>query len=132
MAAKKIAEEGKVLKGENFQAMKEANPFQMRPSFTTQRIVEVRISMLQYQGFIYFLLQVPNSGVLLFDEKIKPYRAGNMLYAYLDIISSCATVVKHSFLLNYSKALTKILPPRRRPATPADTVEKRREKSRKA
>ncbi len=88
MAAKKIAEEGKVLKSENFQAMKEEDPFQMRPRFNAQSTVEIRISMLQNQGFIYFLLQGPSSGVLLFDEKIKPYRAWNILYAYLVIVSS--------------------------------------------
>ncbi len=87
-AAKNIAEEGKVLKSENFQAMREENPFQMRPRFNAQSVVEIRISMLQHQGFIYFLLQGPSSGVLLFDEKIKPYRAWNILYAYLVIISS--------------------------------------------
>ena len=87
-AAKNIAEEGKVLKSENFQAMREENPFQMRPRFNAQSVVEIRISMLQHQGFIYFLLQGPNRGVLLFDEKIKPYRAWNILYAYLVIISS--------------------------------------------
>ena len=86
--ATRIAEEGKVLKSENFQAMKEENLFQMRPSFNAQSVVEIRISMLQEKGFIYFLLQGHNSGVLLFDEKIKPYRAWNMLYAYLVIVSS--------------------------------------------
>ena len=87
-AATKIAKEGKILKSENFQAMKEDNLFQMRPSFNTQSVVEIRISMVEENGLIYFLLQGPNRGVLLFDEKIKPYRAWNILYAYLVILSS--------------------------------------------
>ncbi len=89
-AAKKIALDAKVLKSENFQAMNESSSFQLRPSYNEQSVVDVRISMLQHEGFIYFLLQGPNSGVLLLDEKIKPYRAWNILYAYLVIISSIA------------------------------------------
>jgi two-component system, OmpR family, sensor kinase len=87
-AAREIAEDAKVLKSESFQAMSDESSFQMRPRFNAQSVVEVRISMLQHKGFIYFLLQGPNTGVLLFDEKIKPYRAWNMLYAYMVIISS--------------------------------------------
>ncbi len=87
-AAREIAEDAKVLKSESFQAMSDENSFQMRPRFNAQSVVEVRISMLQHKGFIYFLLQGPNTGVLLFDEKIKPYRAWNMLYAYMVIVSS--------------------------------------------
>ncbi|MGB6019972.1 MAG: ArsS family sensor histidine kinase, partial [Sulfurimonadaceae bacterium] len=88
LAATKIAEDAKVLKMEDFQAMDDASSFQMRLRFNAQSVVEVRISMLQHKGFIYFLLQGPNSGVLLLDEKIKPYQAWNLLYAYLVIISS--------------------------------------------
>ncbi len=88
IAARDIAKDAKVLKSESFQAMSDEGSFQMRPSFSPQSVVEVRISMLQHKGFIYFLLQGPNTGVLLFDEKIKPYRAWNMLYAYMVIISS--------------------------------------------
>lgn len=87
-AAKKITDEAKVLKSENFQAMDDETPFQLRPRFNPQSVVEIRISMLQHKGYIYFLLQGPKRGVLLLDEKIKPYRDWNMLYAYLVIISS--------------------------------------------
>ena len=87
-AAREIAEDAKVLKSESFQAMSDESSFQMRPRFNAESVVEVRISMLQHKGFIYFLLQGPNTGVLLFDEKIKPYRAWNMLYAYMVIVSS--------------------------------------------
>ncbi len=87
-AASKIAKTANVLKSENFQAMNEGSSFLMRPRFSAQSVVDVRISMLENEGLIYFLLQGPDSGVLLFDEKIKPYRAWNLLYAYLVIISS--------------------------------------------
>ena len=86
--AEKIAEDAKVLKRENFEAMDDSSHFQTLTGFVKPRFVEIRISMLQHKGFIYFLLQGPSSGVLLLDEKIKPYRAWNMLYAYLVIISS--------------------------------------------
>ena len=86
--AEKIAGDAKVLKSENFQAMDDSSPFQTLTGFVKPRFVEIRISMLQHKGYIYFLLQGPSSGVLLLDEKIKPYRAWNMLYAYLVIISS--------------------------------------------
>ena len=86
--AKNIAKDAKILKSENFQAMDDTNSFQMRPRFSAQSVIEVRISMLEHKSRIYFLLQGPNDGVLLRDEKIKPYRAWNILYAYLVIISS--------------------------------------------
>jgi len=86
--AKNIAVDAKILKSENFQAMDDSNSFLMRPRFSAQSVIEVRISMLENRGRIYFLLQGPNDGVLLRDEKIKPYRAWNMLYAYLVIVSS--------------------------------------------
>jgi len=86
--AKSIAIDAKILKSENFQAMDDSNSFQMRQRFSAQSVVEIRISMLELKGRIYFLLQGPNSGVLLRDEKIKPYRAWNILYAYLVIIFS--------------------------------------------
>ncbi len=89
-AAKKIVESAKVLKSENFQALNDPAYLQIRPRFDPQRVVEIQISMLQHKGFIYFFLQGPNNGVLLLDEKIKPYRAWNLLYAYLVIISSIA------------------------------------------
>jgi len=86
--AKGIAEDAKILKSENFQAMDDTNSFQMRPRFSAQSVIEVRISMLEHKSHIYFLLQGPNDGVLLRDEKIRPYRAWNMLYAYLVILFS--------------------------------------------
>ncbi len=86
--AKEIASDAKILKSENFQAMKEETSFQIRPKFSAQSIVEIRISMLEESGKIYFLLQDPNNGVLLKDANLKPYKAWNMLYAYLVIISS--------------------------------------------
>ncbi len=87
-AAKKITEKATVLKSENFQAVDNPLNFQIRPRFNQPSYVEVRISMLQHEGFIYFLLQGPDSGVLLLDEKIRPYQAWNLLYAYLVIVSS--------------------------------------------
>ena len=86
--AKRISENAKVLKTEIFQAMKDLNNFEIRPSFKPQNVIEVHISMIEEGGSIYFLLQGPNNGVLLLDEKIEPYRAWNMLYAYLVIMFS--------------------------------------------
>ena len=104
--AKNIAIDAKTLKSENFQAMDDSNSFQMRPRFNAQSVVEIRISMLELKGRIYFLLQGPNSGVLLRDEKIKPYRAWNMLYAYLVIISSIT--VSYILILMRLRPLTKL------------------------
>jgi len=87
-AAKAIVDAAKVLKSEEFQAVDDPVSFQMRPRFSQPNYVEIRISMLQHKGSIYFFLQGPNNGVLLLDEKIKPYRAWNLLYAYLVIITS--------------------------------------------
>ncbi|MCJ7765571.1 MAG: ArsS family sensor histidine kinase, partial [Thiovulaceae bacterium] len=87
-AAEKIVDSAKILKSESFQAQNDQAYLQIRPRFDPKSIIEVRISMLEHEGFIYFFLQGPNSGVLLLDEKIRPYRAWNLLYAYLVILSS--------------------------------------------
>jgi len=86
--AKRISKSAKILKSENFQAMKDLNSFELHPSFNPKNVIQIRISMLQENGAIYFFLEGPNNGVLLFDEKIEPYRAWNMLYAYLVIMFS--------------------------------------------
>ena len=86
-----ISERAKVLKSENFQVMKEENNFRIRPQFNAQNLMEVRISMLEASEHIYFLLQSTNSGVLLLDKKIKPYRAWNLLYAYI-VVSLSITI----------------------------------------
>lgn len=105
LEATKISEKAKILKSENFQALKEESTFRIRPQFNTQNIVEVRISMLEEQGKIYFLLQSPSSGVLLLDEKIKPYRAWNLLYAYL--------VISFSITISYILIFMRLRPLRR-------------------
>ena len=83
-----IIDSAKVLKSETFQAVNDTSPFKMRPTFTANSIIEVKISMIQENGTIYFLLQGPNNGVLLKDEMIKPYREWTLLYVYLIIIST--------------------------------------------
>ena len=84
----KITKEAKVLKSESFQAVNDVDSFQMRPKFNANNFIEVRISMLEEKGNIYFYLQGPDNGVLLRDEKIEPYRSWNILYAYLVIVLS--------------------------------------------
>jgi len=85
---KEIIEHAKTLKSETFQAVNDTHSFRMRPTFNAKSIIEVKISMIQDRDTIYFLLQSPNKGVLLKDEKIKPYREWTLLYVYLVIISS--------------------------------------------
>lgn len=85
---KSIRAQAKILKSENFQAVKENDSFQMRPQFDPQSFVEIQISMLEDDGHIYFMLEGAGDGVLLRDEKIKPYRSWNILYAYLVIVLS--------------------------------------------
>ena len=84
----KITKDAKVLKSESFQAVNDVDSFQMRPKFNANNFIEVRISMLEEKGNIYFYLQGPDNGVLLRDEKIEPYRSWNILYAYLVIVLS--------------------------------------------
>ncbi len=83
-----IIDNAKLLKSETFQAVNDSSPFKMRPTFSAASTIEVKISMIQNHESIYFLLQGPNNGVLLKDEKIKPYRELTLLYVYLIIIST--------------------------------------------
>ena len=83
-----IIDTAKVLKSETFQAVNDASPFKMRPTYSANSTIEVRISMIQKHDTIYFLLQGPNNGVLLKDENIKPYREWTLFYVYLIIVST--------------------------------------------
>ena len=85
-ASKKIVKEAKTLKVENFKVANDKRF--VKQKFGIQNQVDVRISMVQDKGLIYFLIQGPDRGVLLLDEKLVPYREWNIFYAYMVIVSS--------------------------------------------
>jgi two-component system OmpR family sensor kinase len=85
--AKKIVNRAQILKREGFQAVGEAFIFEQRHLFKKRTVQELRASMLQYKGDIYFFIEGPENAVLLHDDKLKPYAAWNLLYAYLTITS---------------------------------------------
>lgn len=87
MEAAYIIEHATVLKGEGFQAVNEELFFNRDGLFTQKRVQDMRATMLQFRNEIFFHIESPEDGVLLRDNKLTPYRAWNLVYAYIVIIS---------------------------------------------
>ncbi|MDX1295431.1 MAG: ArsS family sensor histidine kinase [Sulfurimonadaceae bacterium] len=85
--AKHIVERAKVLKREGFQAVNEELFFNRDGVYSQKMVQDMRASMLQMNNEIYFLIESRESGVLLKDNKLTPYREWNLLYAYIVIVS---------------------------------------------
>ena len=65
-----------------------------------------RVSMLEYSNNIYFFIQSPLINTLLFDQRLKPYTAYNLLYSYLIIIS--VIILSFAFILQRIRPLRKL------------------------
>ena len=85
--AKYIVDHAKVLKREGFQSVNEEFFFHQSGVYSQKMVQDMRASMLQMQNEIYFLIESQESGVLLKDNKLTPYREWNLLYAYIVIVS---------------------------------------------
>jgi two-component system OmpR family sensor kinase len=85
--AKYIIDHAKVLKREGFKSVNEEFFFHQSGVYSQKMVQDMRASMLQMQNEIYFLIESQESGVLLKDNKLTPYREWNLLYAYIVIVS---------------------------------------------
>jgi two-component system OmpR family sensor kinase len=85
--AKHIVKQAQVLKREGFQAVNEELFFNREGVYSQKMVQDMRASMLQMNNGIYFLIESRESGVLLKDNKLTPYREWNLLYAYIVIVS---------------------------------------------
>ncbi len=86
MEANYILQHATVLKREGFQAVNEELFFNRDGIFTQKQVQERRASMLQFRNDIYFHIESPDDSVLLRDNKLTPYRAWNLFYAYTVIV----------------------------------------------
>lgn len=81
---KRILQEGKILKQD---AVKDKILVLKQQDLLSQiRVKRLTTTMLEYKYSIFFYIQSPLGYVLIQDEELRPYRAWNLLYAYISIV----------------------------------------------
>lgn len=88
-----------VLKREGFQSVDEELLINAKGFFTHKTIKDLRATMVQFQQKIYFYIETPSGSILIEDEKLKPYKYGNILYTYATTVA----IILISFFLILQK-----------------------------
>lgn len=81
---KKVLEKGTILKQDG--GKDKIFLLKQQDLFSQVKVNSLRTTMLEYKYNIYFYIQSPMGYVLIQDEELRPYRAWNILYAYVSII----------------------------------------------
>lgn len=93
---KEVLNNAKLLKQEVFKNLSSSMLLNNKGFYTQNTIDDLKISMLESKGNIYFYIQTNTNAILIQDEELKPYKFGNVLYTYTIII---ATIVFSFFLI---------------------------------
>ncbi len=91
----RILENAKILKREGFQAVNEALFFDRSHVFKQKLVRDMRSTMLQYNGEIYFFLESLEMKVLIKDRALTPYQSTHLVWAYGTIVA----IVSLAFIL---------------------------------
>ncbi len=83
----RILKEGNILKREGFQAVNEALFFDRMHVYKQKLVQDMRTTMFEYEGSIYFYLESLHVNLLLKDSNLKPYNSINLSTAYITIIA---------------------------------------------
>lgn len=70
------------------------------------KVKTLRTTMIEYKYSIFFFIQSPNGYILIEDEELRPYRAWNLLYAYLSII--LVLIIASLLILQRLRPLTRL------------------------
>ncbi len=100
-----IFESGEILKKEGFETVSETFMLHDQNFIQQQSIQDIRATMLESKGKIYFFIESWKSRVLLEDDTLKPYVAYNMFVAYTTTIGI--------IIISYILILMRIHPLRR-------------------
>ena len=90
---KRILTEGTILKQDGFKD--KILVVKKQDLFSEFKVKKLRTTMIEYKYSIFFYIQSPLGYVLIQDEELRPYRAWNLVYAYVSII----LILLISFLL---------------------------------
>jgi len=85
-----IVRHAKLLKRETIKTYNEAVLFKQGGFYTKKVIEDLKVSMLLYDGKIYFYIQTPVGVVLIRDNKLQPYKVWPVLYAYTSVFAIIA------------------------------------------
>ncbi len=95
---KKIASilaHAKVLKKKSFETLNESVMFRGGGFYRKKIIERVDVAMLEYKGAIYFYVKTPVGIVMIRDNKLKPYKAWPVIYAYTSVFA----IISFSFFM---------------------------------
>ena len=84
---KKILSDAKVLKREGFKSLSSSMHLNKQGLYTQNRVLDLRVTMLEYSKKIYFYMQTQSGAILIHDEELKPYKYWSVLYTYTTVIA---------------------------------------------
>ena len=102
----RILRRARVLKREGFQAINESLFFDKLHVYKQKLVRDMRISMLDYNGGVYFYLESLQDRILIKDEHLKPYSGVNIISAYITVISIIS--ILYILILQRLKPLRKL------------------------
>ena len=100
-----VLNNGTILKSDGCKNIDKTMKIDNKGFFASIVISDLKASMIEFGGNIYFYLQTPESSVLIKDEELKSYRPWNLLYSYATIVF----VIFMSFFLILQKLRPLIL-----------------------
>lgn len=93
VATNEVFEKMKILKREGFQEVEHTMFVSPRAMLSRNRVRDLRVTMLESKGKIYFFIEAPSEKFLLHDEQLKPYFPTRLLSAYLTIVFVIALAI---------------------------------------
>jgi len=81
-----VLNNGEILKSDGFKNIDKTMSFDNKGFFASIVVTDLKASMIELHGSIYFYIQTPSASVLIRDEELKSYRPWNILYSYSTIV----------------------------------------------
>ncbi len=88
-----VFDKAKILKRAGFQEVVHSMLFSPSTVVRSRQVKDLRATMLESKGNIYFFIESRRGKVLLHDQQLKPYFPANLLSAYLTIVFVIALAI---------------------------------------
>ncbi len=82
----RVFESGTILKKEGFKTVSDTFMLQKNQMIKQRAVQDLRATMLESKGSVYFYIESWKGGILLQDSKLKPYVAYPLIVAYITIV----------------------------------------------
>jgi len=100
-----VLKNGHILKSDGFENIDKTMKFDNKGFLASIIISNLKATMIELAGHIYFYIQTPELSILMKDEELQPYRPWTILYSYATIVF----VILISFFLILQKLRPLIL-----------------------